>query len=138
MLDQIGNEQLERAFAGEADRIEYAYDLSGNITFLNQAGELISGYSAQEVRRMNISQLVTSESIEQMRSHFSEMVEQDLGLVFEIDIITRDGRLVALEVGMRLAREGQLVEIQGSAVPSVLRSATSQPARHGMHEHFVF
>lgn len=104
--------------------MEYAHDLFGNLTFLNKAGELISGYSAQEARCMNISQLVTPEFIGQMRELIAHMIEQGMGSVFEIDIIAKDGRPVALEVSTRLVlRDGGPIEIQGIAVPSVLRGA---------------
>lgn len=139
MLNHIGSEQLECEVADEANKIEYAHDLSGNFTFLNKAGEFISGYSAQEACQMNISQLVTPELVAQIHEQSPEMVEQDLGLVFEIDLIGKDGRTVALEVSTRLVvRDGRPIEIHGIAMPSVLRRAsTSRVRQRCVHKDFV-
>ena len=120
MLDHTASELLEQTLILETNRIEYAHDLSGNFTFLNKAGELISGYSVQEARQMNISQLVTPEFIGQVNQQVAHMREQGLGLVFEIEIVTKDGRHLALEVSTRLVvRDGHPVEVQGIAVPSI-------------------
>ena len=138
MRDHIRSEQVECKVADEANRIEYAHDLSGNFTFLNKTGELITGYSAQDASQMNIAQLVTRECIGKMREQFGYMVEEGLGSVFEIDILTKDGRVVALEVGMGLVvRDGRPSEIQGSAVPSVLRTTTIRGEQYP-REYFIF
>jgi hypothetical protein len=45
-----------------------------------------------------------------------------LGRVEEIDIIAKDGRRITLKVSTRvISRDARPVEIQGIAVPSVLR-----------------
>lgn len=72
---------------------------------------------------MNIAELVAPEFAEQVRKDLARTVREILGAVFEIDIIAKDGRRVALEVSTRIALAGgNSTGIEGIAVPSVLRS----------------
>ena len=88
----------------------------------NKAGELISGYSCDEARRMNVTEFIAPEFIDHVRAEFGQKIRVQLGTVQEIDIIAEDGKRVALEVSTRvILREGRPSEIQGIAVPSVLR-----------------
>ena len=138
MLDQIESEQIERTLTFETNRIEYAHDLWGNFTFLNKTGELISGYSSQEACRMNISQVVTPEFIGQVKKRIAHMREQGLGLVFEIEIVTKDGRRLALEVSTRLVvRDGHPTEVQGIALPSIQSAPINRIRQQCLHEDFV-
>lgn len=105
-----------------ANKIVFAHDLAGNLTFLNHTGEVVSGYSREEACRMNIAELVPAEIAEHVREQIVRNVTRCVGTVYEIDWIAKDGRRVPLEVSTALVlRNGQPVEIQGIAVPSVIR-----------------
>jgi len=122
MNNNRNDQQQDCDFSGDANYIVYAHDLAGNITFVNKAGELISGYSCDEARRMNVTEFIAPEFIDHVRAEFGQKIRVQLGTVQEIDIIAKDGKRVALEVGTRvILREGRPSEIQGIAVPSVLR-----------------
>jgi two-component system cell cycle sensor histidine kinase/response regulator CckA len=106
----------------------YTHDLNGNFTSLNHDGELLSGYSSEEARRMNIAQVVPPEIAGFVREQMVRNVSKRIGTVYEIDLVAKDGRRVPLEVSTRVVlREGQSVEIEGIAVPSVLRSSSPSP-----------
>jgi PAS domain S-box-containing protein len=106
-----------------ATDILFAHDLAGHITFLNEAGERILGYSCQEACEMNIAELVAPEFADQVRKQLGGNVREILGAVVEIDVITKDGGRVALEVSTRIAlADGRPTGIEGIAVPSVLRN----------------
>jgi PAS domain S-box-containing protein len=106
-----------------ATDILFAYDLAGYITFLNEAGERILGYSCQEACEMNIAELVAPEFADQVRRQLGGNIREILGTVVEIDVITKDGGRVALEVSTRIAlADGKPTGIEGIAVPSVLRN----------------
>jgi PAS domain S-box-containing protein len=138
MLDHIDSQKLERTLGFEVDRIEYAHDLSGNFTFLNKVGELISGYSAQEACRMNISQLVTPEFIAEVNEQVANMREQGLGLVFEIEIVTKNGARLRLEVSTRLVmRDGHPVGVQGIAVPAIQKAPNNRIRQQCVDKDFV-
>ena len=89
---------------------------------------------------MNIAELVAPEFAEQVRKHLARTVREILGAVFEIDIIAKDGRRVALEVSTRIAlADGSPTGIEGIAVPSVLRSQDlTHPRLRCVDESFAF
>jgi PAS domain S-box-containing protein len=110
-----------------AREIIYAHDLGGNFTFLNHVGEMISGYSCEEACRMNIAELVPAEIAEHVREEIVSNMTRRVGTVYEIDLISKDGRRVPLEVSTTVVlREGQPIEIQGIAVPSVIRGDSQE------------
>ncbi|HSP62991.1 MAG TPA: PAS domain S-box protein [Pyrinomonadaceae bacterium] len=117
-------------FDGEDCEIIFKHDVAGKITFLNKAGELISGYSRQEACGMNIAQVVAPEFAVSMHDCVAGNSSKILGTVYEIDIIAKDGRRIALEVSTQaIARKGQPLEIEGIALPSVLRDLSRRPKR---------
>src|SRR5260370_30000443 len=126
--------------ADTGQEIAYALDLSGNFTFLNQTGELILGYTCEEARRMNIAEVVAPEAVEEVCRQITHKLTDELGTVYEIDIITKDGRRVPLEVSTKFVlRNGQPVEIQGIATPSVLRgNSASQKTQRCLDADFFF
>lgn len=72
---------------------------------------------------MNIAEVVAPELAEHAREQIKRSIRERLGAVYEIDIIAKDGRRIALEVSTQVVlREGHPIGIQGIAVPSVLRS----------------
>jgi PAS domain S-box-containing protein len=125
------NTKTERrhTLSQSGEEIVYALDLSGTFTFLNHAGELILGYTCEEARRLNIADVVVPEAVEEMRRRIKHRDSEELGSVYEIDIITKDGQRVPLEVSTEFVlRDGQPVEIQGIAMPSVLRRNSAPQA----------
>src|SRR5438046_3285331 len=84
---------------------------------LNHEAEIISGYSCEEARRMNLAQLVAPEFAADICEQIAHTVRDVPGSVYELDIITKDGRRVALEVSTEvIAHDGETVQIQGIAV----------------------
>lgn len=113
----------EAAFAPPLSAVVYAYDLSGNITFLNHEGERILGYSREEACRMNIAEVVDPSIAGHIQKQILRDAKGPVGTVYEIDIIAKDGRRIPVEVSTRVVlRDGVGVEVQGIAVPSVIRS----------------
>lgn len=101
-------------------KVIFTHDLDGNLTFLNCGGEQLLGYSGEEARHMNISEMVAPGVALQLREQILNSAERSIGLVYEVEAITKDGRRVPLEVSTcAVFREGQPVEIEGIAVPSI-------------------
>jgi PAS domain S-box-containing protein len=115
----------------DGDReIIFKYDVAGNLTFLNKAGELISGYSRQEACAMNIAQFVAPEFAERVHDCVAGDSRKRLGTVYEIDIIAKNGQRIALEVSTQaVACSDRPLEIVGIALPSELRNLSQRPAR---------
>src|SRR3981081_422626 len=87
--------------------VTYAYDLSGNFTFLSEEGERISGYSRAEACRMNIAEFLDPEIAGHVGEQIIREAREAVGTVYEIDIIAKDGRRIPMEVSTRVVlRDG--------------------------------
>ena len=112
--------------AQPAAAVTYAHDLKGNLTFLDEQGERISGYSRAEACGMNITELLGPEIAGQVHEEILRNAKECVGSVYEIDIIAKDGRRVPLEASMQIVlRDEEPVEIHWLAVPSVIRNPPS-------------
>jgi PAS domain S-box-containing protein len=102
----------------QKNEIHYRLDVHGNFTFLNEAGERILGYSSSEARQMNVMQVVAPDVSPQIREQVQKTSREPLGGVYEIDLITKSGRRITLELSTsQVIRDGQPAEIHGFAVP---------------------
>src|SRR5262249_48889004 len=111
-------EQQCRQLVENASDIVYSHDLDGNFTSLNKAGERITGYSSEEALRLNLSQLVAPHWLEKVRHMIARKIAGDTskGATHELEIVTKDGRIVPVEVGAQLLKQdGQVVGIEGIA-----------------------
>jgi PAS domain S-box-containing protein len=116
----------------------YAYDLSGRITFLNDEGVRLSGYSCEEACQMNIAEVVAPEIAAHLTDQIGRNITKRVGTVYEIEIITKDGRRVPMEVSTQvLYRSGEPIEIEGIAVPSVLQKDIPPLRRRCVDADFV-
>jgi len=123
MSYRFRSKQKEDEELGSGKEIVYTLDLAGNFTFLNEVGERFSGYSCDEACRMNITQVVAPELADYVRHQITRTVREWFGAVYEIEIITKDHRRVALETSTHLVlRDGQPIEIQGIAVTPIART----------------
>ncbi|MGE0453208.1 MAG: PAS domain S-box protein [Vicinamibacteria bacterium] len=111
------SEERYRGLFENANDIVYTHDPSGRVTSFNRAGEAITGYTRDEVLGTDILQLVAPEQ----RSLAGQMIESKLAgaeaaTTYELEIVTRDGRRVPLEVSSRLVlADGRPVGVQGMA-----------------------
>jgi len=129
-MNPAKNIKRDPAPAYRASAVVYAYDLNGNITFLNHEGERILGYSREEACRMNIAEIINPAVAGQIQKQILRDAQEPVGTVYEIDIIAKDGRRIALEVSTRVVlRDGARVEVEGIAVPSVIRSRSQSWVR---------
>jgi len=84
----------------------YEVDLSGNMTFVNQAALKIIGYSREELIGMNYRQYVNNEDVKRMFLTFNEVYKT--GAPFEIrewDIIAKDGARRIIELSVSLIKD---------------------------------
>ena len=100
------------------NEITFTLDLAGYFKCVNSEGRRVSGYSSEEVRRLHVSEVVVPELADLVRQQFRRTIQRRVGVVYEIEIITRDRQRVALEASIHLVmRNGQPIEIQGIALP---------------------
>jgi PAS domain S-box-containing protein len=99
-----------------AHDVIYSHDLAGNLRTWNGAGERLLGYTAEEVRRMNIAQLVGPEQLEKARQMTARKLAEGGRTVYELEVFAKDGRPVVLEISSHLELdEGKPVGVQGIA-----------------------
>jgi diguanylate cyclase (GGDEF)-like protein/PAS domain S-box-containing protein len=98
---RVEDDHYRELFENAAD-VVYTHDLEGNIISINRAGERITGYPRGEALEMNIFQMMEPAS----RQTTLEVIRQHLGggarPAYEVTIISKDNRRVAMEVGTRL------------------------------------
>ncbi len=88
-------------------------DLGGNLKSLNRAAERITGYPRAEALQMNLTQMVAPGFEEAVRKM---MESQENSANYELEIITKGGHRVALEINAhKISREGVPVGLQGIA-----------------------
>lgn len=109
-------EEKHRAVVENANDIIYTTDLAGTCTSVNAAGERISRYTRQELASMNIVQLVAPEFLPLVHEMIARKLAGESPGPYEIEIVTRDRRRVAMELSTRLIlQDGKPVGIQGIA-----------------------
>jgi PAS domain S-box-containing protein len=97
-----------------ANDIIYTHDLQGNFTSLNSSGERITGYSREEAAKMNVADVIAPEYLNLAREMIAHKASEKVSTVYEIDIITKQGKRVRLEVSTRLIfSDSQPIGIQG-------------------------
>jgi len=100
------SEERYRELFENANDIIYIHDLTGNFISINKAAELVTGYTRDEVIGMNIAHLLTPESMERARQMIARKVSDGGQTRYELEIVTKDGHKVLLEVNTRLIYEG--------------------------------
>ena len=109
-------------FESASDAI-FIRDLKGNIIEANQAASVLSGYTAGELARMNISELLTLESLETvMESQQRQLAGQTISQRYEVELTRKDGTRATMEAMERLITRNQ----QPVAIHSVARDITEQ------------
>jgi PAS domain S-box-containing protein len=110
------SEERYRELFENANDIIYTHDLTGNFTSLNKSGEHVTGYSREEALQMNIANVLAPDYVDTARQMLARKAESRVSTVYELEIISKDGRRMALEVSTRLIYAGgRPVGVQGIA-----------------------
>jgi len=121
-MGDLGEESLResekrfRELFENAGDFVYTTDLTGTFTAINRAGEQLTGYPREEVVGTNIARVVAPEHL----SLLMQMTDPEAGgsapATYELEIITKGGRRVPLEVSTRtIYRNGRPAGSQGIA-----------------------
>src|SRR5712691_1202717 len=110
------SEERYRELFENANDIIYTHDLTGNFTSLNKSGERVTGYTLEEALQMNIADVLAPGSVDTARQMLARKAQEKVATVYDLDIIAKDGRGVALGVSTRLIyADGAPVGVQGIA-----------------------
>lgn len=112
---QVSEERYRELFENAND-IVFMTDLKGNFTSINKAGERLTGYQREETPGKNFADVVPAEYLGLARRMLEEKLANKIPTTYELEILTKDGRRVPLEVSTRLiVHEGEPTGIQGIA-----------------------
>lgn len=110
------SEERYRDLFENANDTIYLHDLRGKFISVNQTGERMFGYSREEAKKLNISEVVAPESLEKAKMQIAAKISGQSASNYEIDCIRKDGRRVSFEVNSRVIYDGEKpVAIQGIA-----------------------
>jgi PAS domain S-box-containing protein len=110
------SEERYRDLVENARDIIYTHDLEGNYTSINKAGAKITGYTREEALNLNLAQTIAPEYLEKAHQMISGKLAGEGETVYDLEVIAKDGRRIAVEVSSRLVFQGDVpVGVQGIA-----------------------
>lgn len=109
-------EQKYRELFENAKDAIYVHDLDGRYTSVNQAAEALSGYSRDEILGKRFVDFVAPEYVNAVRENFCRKLATEGETSYEIEVVSKSGRRIPLEVNSRLIRRNGIpIGVQGTA-----------------------
>ena len=110
------SEERYRDLVENARDIIYTHDLEGNYTSINRAGEQITGYTREETIKLNVAQTIAPDYLDKAYQMIDRKVAGEKITAYELEVIAKDGRRVAVEVNTRLIFQDNIpIGVQGIA-----------------------
>ena len=108
-------ERYRELFENAKDAI-YVHDLGGRYTSVNRAAEKLSGFTREEILGKHFSNFVSPRDLKHVRINLCRKLDEENETIYEVDLVTRTGQRVPVEVSSRLIYEsGVAVGVQGTA-----------------------
>ena len=129
------SEKRYRDLFENANDVVFTTNLTGELTSVNRAGENLTGYQRDQVSSMNFATLVAPEHLPIVRSMLERNLTGEVDRAqYEVDIVTRDGRRIPMEVHTSLVyQDGRPAGMQGIARDVTERKQAEQALR-GLNE----
>jgi PAS domain S-box-containing protein/putative nucleotidyltransferase with HDIG domain len=101
----------------DATDIIYVHDLNGKMLSVNRAAERLTGFSRDDLVGISLSDFVAPEYIARVRDAMERKVDGgEARTTYEIEILTKSGARLALEVSTRLIyAQGKAIAVEGVA-----------------------
>lgn len=118
MNEQLqGSEEKYRALVNSAQDIIYIHDLKGDLLMWNPQGNKLTGYSNEEGVNMNISGILTPESLKIAKEKTLLKIKYKKHTPpYELSLKCKDGTIVPVEVtSAPIILDGKVAAIQGIA-----------------------
>ncbi len=120
-------ERYRELFENSKDAF-YVHDINGIYTSVNRASEKLSGYTREQIIGKHFSEFMTPEHARQVQRQLQKKLESAGETSYEIEMITKKGRQVPVEISSRLIVEnGMPVGVQG-CVRDISEKKKSQEA----------
>lgn len=111
---RASEERYRELFENARDAM-YVHDLHGVYTSVNCAAEELTGYSRDEIVGRSFTDFVAPEHIKGVRDSLCKKFADGTQTVYEVDVVTRSGRRIPVEVNSRLIYEnGVPIGVQGT------------------------
>ncbi len=108
-------ERYRELFENAKDAI-YVHDLTGRYTSVNHAAERLTGFTREEILGKHYSNFVAPRDLKHVRTNLCRKLDEENETIYEVDMVTRNGQRVPVEVSSRLIYEkGVAVGVQGTA-----------------------
>lgn len=122
-------ERYRELFENAKDAI-YVHDLTGRYTSVNRAAERLSGFTREEILGKHFSNFVAPRDLKYARTNLCRKLDEENETIYEVDMVTRDGRRIPVEVSSRLIYEkGVAVGVQGTARDITERKRSQEALR---------
>ena len=106
-------ERYRELFENSKDAF-YVHDINGIYTSVNRAAEKLSGYSREQIVGKHFSEFMTPHNAHIVQRQLQKKLETAGETTYEIEMVTRKGRTVPVEISSRLIVEmGVPVGVQG-------------------------
>lgn len=124
------SEQRYRDLFEHANDIVYTLDMTGRVTAINRRGEEVTGYSRDELFGTKIDAIIVPQYLDMSYQMLGRKVAGSAQTAYEMEIRTKDGRRIALDVSSRLIyHDGQPAGIHGIARDITDRRAEQRAQR---------
>lgn len=108
-------DSFQELFENASD-VTFTTDLEGKLTSINKVAEKLTGYSRQEILGADFSLYVAEEFQPAVGHLLQQKLKDGKPTLYNVEIVTKDGRRVPLEINSRLIYEdGKPVAVQGMA-----------------------
>lgn len=106
-----------------ANDVIYTHDMTGRLLTINRAGELMTGYSRDELLKMTIFDLALPVRRETVAKWLEKLAgDEETRPTFESELLSKSGRIIPFEVSIRPMREGERI----ASVEGVARDITAR------------
>ncbi|HKZ01760.1 MAG TPA: PAS domain S-box protein, partial [Pyrinomonadaceae bacterium] len=127
-------ERYRELFENARDPI-YVHDLSGKYTSVNRAAERLSKYPREEILGRDFAEFIAPAHLKMIRAHLCKKLNEEGETTHEIEVITKEGEAVPVEVSSRLIYEnGVPVSVQGTARDITDRKRAQEAFRQFSHQ----
>lgn len=101
------SEEKYKAIIEQATEGILLADKSGNVLHVNNSFSVLSGYSLQELKKMNLSELVPPDELKKQRADIKKILAGNKFLIYR-KIKTKSGNIVDTEISPSLLSDGKI------------------------------